>query len=458
MFDLFKLARVSYKEALPVGHLLKKPEEPPSKRLDIWEWAVQFHKAKRAGPHFDVRLGDPETGKGYSWAGRYLPAPKEKRLFNIQPVHELEYFNFEGKIPDGYGAGLVRLVDRGKALIIRSSPAQVKFVVPDRYRPREFMLVKRQGKQWFLINTTEEKLPISRELLERGKFNDITETELPKFLRDRDYIMQRKDDGIHAVWVLRNKKQIRAFSAPRTADQEVIEHTHKFPDIIDTKARHEAVIKGEVFAVDARTGKALPLNITTSILMSDPVEALRKQQAYGAKLKRTAFDIVYYDGKYVGNLPYAERLKLLQQVAPEYGFEIPATAFSPSEKEKLLKDIASGKVKETKEGVVFRHKYLNSPPLRFKFRPEFDVYVVGIKEGSGSLAGRAAGGIIYSYSKNGPPAGVVGSGFTLEERMDMWRNPKKYIGRVAKVYAKEKLPSGALRQPSFIAWHPEYLK
>ena len=50
-------------------------------------------------------------------------------------------------------------------------------------------------------------------------------------------------------------------------------------------------------------------------------------------------------------------------------------------------------------------------------------------------------------------AGKVGTGFDHAELKDMLQHPDKYIGRVAKVFAMEKLPSNSLRSPSFNAWH-----
>lgn len=51
------------------------------------KWIVQQHDARRAGKHFDVRLGTPQTGL-YSWATRKeLPEPGGKTMLFQQPVH-----------------------------------------------------------------------------------------------------------------------------------------------------------------------------------------------------------------------------------------------------------------------------------------------------------------------------------------------------------------------------------
>src|SRR4051794_21548218 len=88
----------------------------------LLDWVVQHHLARRAGPHYDVRFGTPETGL-YSWAARKgLPEPGQRHLAVQQPVHRHSYRNFEGSIPPGYGWGEVRKHDEGQVLVTRTGP------------------------------------------------------------------------------------------------------------------------------------------------------------------------------------------------------------------------------------------------------------------------------------------------------------------------------------------------
>src|SRR5579872_1053277 len=81
------------------------------------DWVVQRHLARRAGEHYDVRLGTPETGL-YSWAARKgLPAPGQKHLAVQQPIHSHGYKDFQGEIPSGYGAGSVKKHQAGNILV-----------------------------------------------------------------------------------------------------------------------------------------------------------------------------------------------------------------------------------------------------------------------------------------------------------------------------------------------------
>ena len=99
------------------------------------DFVIQHHKADKAGPHFDVRLGTPETGL-YSWATKHeLPEPGARRALFQQPVHTHEYAGFEGEIPSGYGKGTVATKRRGEILVTSVAADKIEFTTADKKHP-----------------------------------------------------------------------------------------------------------------------------------------------------------------------------------------------------------------------------------------------------------------------------------------------------------------------------------
>ncbi|MEN2974630.1 MAG: DNA polymerase ligase N-terminal domain-containing protein [Candidatus Caldarchaeales archaeon] len=107
-------------------------------------FVVHEHHARRAGLHYDLRL--EMEGVLKSWAMRKEPPTTKgvKRLCIPQADHELSYSNFEGEIVEGYGAGTVKIWDRGEYILQEYEPDK-KIIIN--------MVGSKLNGRYILINT-----------------------------------------------------------------------------------------------------------------------------------------------------------------------------------------------------------------------------------------------------------------------------------------------------------------
>jgi GNAT superfamily N-acetyltransferase len=422
----------------------------------IWEYGVQYHRATTN--HYDLRLGDRDDGVAFSWAlpRANMPKPGEMLLAVRQSDHTVDYMDFKGRISEGYGKGTVAPIDRGRTEIVSASPTVLKFNVYGGRENNEYILRHWRGNNWLLQNVTPRRekrteLPSSKP---RYKDQPIEKVDVTA----KDEVVQAKIDGSHVTVSFTPGKQTRVFShRPTQRETGVIDHTQRVPGVLGHRGSKETgktVIRAEVYAVDSK-GQPLPASRIGGLLNAGVWKSREKQQAEG-HLRMAGFDVVTHRGKNVENSPYNEKLEILRTLADrEEIFHLPDTATTPAQKRKLLADIKSGKHPQTREGVVVWKADVGARPIKAKLKDDHDIYVREIfpaHSKSGKKLDRA-GGFSFSWTPDGPIVGRVGTGFNHAMLRDMSANPDKYIGRVATVSSMERLPSGALRHPSFDMWH-----
>lgn len=437
---------------------------------EVWQMALQKHDADVAGEHFDLRLGDPEKDIGYSWAiPKEMPDYGEKKLAIRQPDHDLDYFDFEGEIKDGYGSGKVELEDRGKVEVLEAGDSKIKFNKYDGRDINEYTMVSMDDSEkqdnWLIINNTKTRddkdIPNSKV-----KMDEIEEEELNDYLDER-FVLEPKYDGAHSIIDIKPGENPRVYSYREGKNNRgLIEHTWKFNDLKDEKVPEDmprVKLRGETWA-ESDEGHALPVNKVSAILNSGVWNSREKQNEEG-ELRLTAFDVHEHDGRKVEDSDYDKKKNILEMVGNRLlNVETPEMQKDERKKLDLFKRIKKDLEPHTNEGAVLWDRKGEERPKKIKIKPEFDVIIEDIydAEEDTKYEGTHAGGFEFSWG-DGNVAGKVGTGFSDKLRKDMKENPEKYKGLVAKVKAQEVYPSknendnkpGALRAPSFKSWHPD---
>lgn len=439
-----------------VSHDLPSVETPR-----VWEFGVHDHHAERRGRHFDLRLGDPESGHAHSWAMKAeWPQPGERTWAIQQPTHTVGYMDFKGRIEEGYGKGNVHLHDRAKTEVLSSRPGHINFNLYRSTGPEEYTLHQVTGKNWVLYNRTLDQKKRATLPSSKPDYREVALHQAP--VDDPNYLFSAKIDDAHNLFVLPAAgEQIRVVSY-RTSKKNptgVIEHTHKVPGLLGEKVPAglgSTILRGGLYAIDPQTGEAVAPHHIAGILNSDVWKSREKQKEMGALLP-VLYDVVKFKGKSLEGAPYREKLRALQEVekALPHLFHLPRMASTPEAKRKLLADIASGELPETKEGIVAWHLHSAEAPIKAKVKEDHDVYIQGFYPGEGKYKGRAIGGFYFSHEPGGDPVGKVGTGISDAQRRDMFEHPDRYIGMVARVETMKggRYSSGALRTASFQNFH-----
>jgi bifunctional non-homologous end joining protein LigD len=158
-------------------------------------FCVQKHLASHL--HYDFRL--EHAGVLLSWAVPKGPSlnPKDKRLAMRTEDHPFDYGDFEGVIPDGYGAGIVMLWDKGTwrpengDVDAALEMGEIKFRLDGVKLKGSWVIVRTGGRgvgdrSWLLIKHRDEWAGdvdvaelFPRSVKSEGDFEDILAAENP---------------------------------------------------------------------------------------------------------------------------------------------------------------------------------------------------------------------------------------------------------------------------------------
>ena len=408
---------------------------------------VVFQHHKSSVDHYDMRI--PDGDMLHSFVSRSLPGEKDKFLLVQQPTHRADYIDFEGRIPSGYGAGTVKKAYEEQADIIHADNNNIRMVLPE----GEFSAIRMKGTRHWLMMKHKNTIP--EAITHKQSMRDIKAAAAE--INNPDTVWQPKIDGGHMLWRLKAGGSNRVYSYKTSKKTgKAIEHTHQMPDFRDAKTPAEfdgVEIRGEAYSKN-QGGPMAPEAVAG--LLNSSTFTSRDVQAVVGKLRPYPFKVVKWKGgEDVENKPYSEHLRMLKELSQKMPImQMPETASTPEEKESLMRRIKNQEHPDTAEGVVEWH--LHQPggdPRRIKFRDNHEVVVRSIFPAESKKP--IAGGFWYSWTKDSPIVGKVGTGFSEERRRRMLSHPEEFVGKVARVSAQSVYGSGAMRAPSFYSMHVE---
>jgi len=420
-------------------------------------FVVQEHHARRL--HWDLRL--ERDGALASWAiPNGIPlSPGERRLAVRTEDHPLEYLDFEGEIPPGsYGAGTVRIWDRGTYELHEWGPGKVEVSFRgERLRGRYGMfpitpsgrssrsrargrgpsdpavddeqptgsnaiddglaggppaaMAGARGEQWLIhrIDPPDDpgRVPmperIAPMLARAGRWDEVRDAQ-------ERFAFEVKWDGVRAIAYL-SPGRLRLSS--RTG-RDVTATYPELRGLVAALGMREAVLDGEIvaFGADGRPSfEILQRRIHASS------EAAARRLAGSAPVLYAIFDLLYLDGRLLLDRPWSERRALLEalELRDRY-WRVPAA--QRGEGETLLEATRAHGL----EGVLAKRLDSRYEPgrrsgawLKIKHHLRQELVIGGWLPGEGRRAQRI-GALLMGYNRPGSSglvfAGRVGTGFS----------------------------------------------
>lgn len=270
-----------------------------------------------------------------------------------------------------------------------------------------------------------------------------------KLLNDPDYVAEKKLDGARYLGI-----DGRLFSRRLSVkDGLPVEKTSNVPHISDELKRLPlgTVLDGEIYYPGGNSMQV------TSIMGALPKKALERQE--GNPIRYCVFDVLHYNGVDVTPLPWKDRRKLLEKLYKGHLYNskhIDLSEVHYGDKEKFLHSMLDS----GEEGIMLKNVnaayHVDKRPehvwYKVKKDATHDVVIMGFEAGKGKYEGQVGSIIFGQYDKKGGTLIRKGttSGFTDAMRLDMTRNPSKYLGNPMEIHAMESTKEGFFRHPQFV--------
>jgi bifunctional non-homologous end joining protein LigD len=378
----------------------------PARAAPGKRFVIQQHHATRL--HFDLRLEMMNGDRPVlvSWAvPKNLPLEKGKSHLAVHVEdHPVEYATFSGTIPKGnYGAGEVRIFDRGTYELLEQESAKLTFRLKgERMRGTWHMILPRDEEKDWIVFLREDERPDRDPLPEMTPMLATLEREP---FDDDGYLFEMKWDGVRSLAACTTETLLLSRNG-----RDITSTYPELASLHDRVVALEAVLDGEIVALEG--GRPSFERLQARINLQDAKEIERATRS--TPVSFVAFDLLYMDGRSLVDRPVEERKRLLAEII------VPSDRVAVSEGEvgvgRALFEVAR---QAQLEGIVA--KRLGSPYrpgrrsrewLKIKTVRDADLVVGGWTPGEGSRSSSFGSLLMGAYEGDDLRfVGAVGTGF-----------------------------------------------
>ncbi len=294
--------------------------------------------------------------------------------------------------------------------------------------------------------------------------------------------IEYKYDGFRMI-IHKNKDDITLF----TRSLENV--TKQFPEVVGYIKKYvkatSAILDSEAVGFHKKTKKYTPFQeISQRIRRKYNIEELQDK----LPIEVNVFDVLYYDGKSMLNLPFKKRTEIVKKIIKEQPYKIIHSKQIITSDEKKAKEFYKKALKDNQEGIMMKNLEAIYQPGRrvghmMKIKPEvkdLDLVIVGGEYGSGKRSGWISSYNLACRNKKGEYLEIGKMGTGIKEKAEQGMSfeeltelVKPYItnekGKTVSIKPKiviaityqeiqksTNYPSGfALRFPRFVALRPD---
>lgn len=306
-------------------------------------------------------------------------------------------------------------------------------------------------------------------------------TWVKKNVHKGNYFLQRKANGMRSVLSMDQQKIVMTSRSPSVKNYMLPRHDRHvlgFRNFRNPFSK-KTVIDGELMAPHAvmDTGKTItasPLQAVVALVHMDADEACKVQEKYGSLIYH-AFDILYYEGESVMDMPYDERIDVLEKAVHQMkamNADLPISLIPVIKDYEDPDKVFQDHVDRGEEGIMLKHRkgtYALGKRvhdiLKYKRELTVDGWITGwtpATEGRGNE--KFIGGFeISAYVDDKPQIIAAVSNMKMDLRKEATiydengkptLNPD-FIGRVVEVAGQEFGKGGRLMHARFGDWRPD---